>query len=326
MRFTRKHFLFLLPLLLLAQGALLASKIVRVGVYHNPPLSFVDDEGLPQGFVIDILNDIARTEGWILEFTFCEWNECLLALEDGEIDLLAPIAFSEERAERFNFSEETIITNWGQVYVQSGETDISILDLDGRKIALLEGDIHASAFQYTLEEFEIDAEFLYFNEYTNLMHAIESEEAFGGVVNHLFAIQYAHQYDVQQSSIIFNPIEIRFAATKGKHEELLSQLDTQVSALKNDANSLYYSALSTWLYKEREGVSKQVLWIVGGALLFLGILLGINHFLRAQIRRRTADLMQNKEELALIMDHIPSMVSYLDTDLRYIYVDQSYAD
>ncbi|MBT7189237.1 MAG: PAS domain S-box protein [Anaerolineae bacterium] len=324
--FTRKHFLFLLPLLLFVQGAVLASKVIRVGVYHNPPLSFVDDEGLPQGFVIDILNDIARTEGWILEFTPCEWNECLLALEEGEINLLAPIAFSEERAKRFDFSEETLITNWGQVYVQSGETDISVLDLDGRKIALLEGDIHASVFQYTLDEFDIDAEFLYFDEYADVMLAIESEEAFGGVVNHLFSMQHAYQYNAQQSSIIFNPIEVRFAATKGEHEALLSQIDNQVSELKNDANSLYYKALSTWLHKEENVPSKQIFWVTGGALLFLGILLSINCFLRAQIERQTSDLAQSKEELALIMDHIPSMVSYLDTDLRYIYADQSYAD
>ncbi|MCP4140020.1 MAG: PAS domain S-box protein [Chloroflexi bacterium] len=326
MRFTRRYLLFLLPLLLLVRGALLASKIVRVGVYHNPPLSFVDEEGLPQGFVIDILNDIARNEAWVLEFVSCEWSECLLALEAGEIDLLAPIAFSEERAERFDFSEETIITNWGQVYVQSDNIDISIVDLAGKKIALLEGDIHASVFQFMLDEFGIDAEILYLDTYADIMLATETEEAFAGVVNHLFAIQHAHEYDVQQSSIIFNPVEVRFAATKGKHETLLFKLDSQISALKNDTKSLYYKALSTWLHKESERNTEQFFVIIGGALLFLSILLGINHLLRTQIKKQTAEIVQSKEELALIIDHIPSMVSYLDTDLRYIYVDQSYAD
>ena len=113
MSFKRKYLLFLLPLLFLIQATISSPQTIRVGIYHNPPLSFVDEEGLPQGFVVDLLKEAARQEDWALEFIFCEWDECLRALEGGEIDLLGPIAYSEERAKHYDFSGETLITNWG---------------------------------------------------------------------------------------------------------------------------------------------------------------------------------------------------------------------
>ena len=78
MQIKRKYFLFLLPLLLWMLASDIPSEIIRVGVYHNPPLSSVNDEGVPQGFMLDILNEIAQKEIWELDFVFCEWDECII--------------------------------------------------------------------------------------------------------------------------------------------------------------------------------------------------------------------------------------------------------
>ena len=323
------HFLIfsVLFLSLLLQASYLPLPEVRVGIYHNPPLSFLDDSGVPDGFVIELLKEIAKERGWHLTFVPCEWDACLRALEAGKIDLLAPVAFSEERVKRFDFSEETVITNWGQVYVPRGETDISILDLEGKKIALLKGDIHAAAIQSILDEFEIEAEFLFYDDYAAVMQAVEEGEAFGGVVNHLYALQFEDEYQVARSAIIFNPIEVRFAATKGEGAQLLAQLDQSLRGLKADENSLYYEALNRWFGQAAQigELPRWLFWTGGGTILLVAILLGFAYFLRGKIARQTNALKESEEELALIIDNIPSMVSYLDTDLRYIYADQSYA-
>ncbi len=51
------------------------------------------------------------------------------------------IFVEERRSKRFDFSDERLITNWGQVYVQSGETNISNLDFEGKMIVLQDGGI-----------------------------------------------------------------------------------------------------------------------------------------------------------------------------------------
>lgn len=322
----RKYFLFLLPLMLFLLASTATLDIIRVGIYDNPPLSFVDDEQKPQGFLIDVLERIAEEEGWQLEYHLCEWEACLQALESGEIDLLGPIGYSEERSKRFDFSGETLITNWGQVYVQSGETNISIVDFSGKRIALLVGDIHADVFLSIVDEFDIEIEPVYFDSYLTMLEAIDKKEVYGGVFNHLFAMQHAKKFDVGKSAVIFNPIEVRFATTKGSNGVLLADLDAQLEDLKSDDNSIYYQALDIWLQAEyQEAIPVWLFWLAGIVVFAVFLLGGINHYLRQQVSKQTAKFEKSREELALIMDRIPSMIAFVDCNQRYIYVDESYA-
>jgi len=57
---------------------------VRVGVYENAPLSFVDDQGRADGLVVDLLEAIAAEEGWQVEYVPCE--QVFAAVQRGEAD------------------------------------------------------------------------------------------------------------------------------------------------------------------------------------------------------------------------------------------------
>ena len=323
----RKKILWLLPLLFLLISGTYPAQHIRVGIYNNPPLSFLDEYKRPNGFLIDVLEQIADEQGWHIEYYLCEWEACLQALEAGEIDLLGPIAYSEERSQRFDFSAETLITNWGQVYVQSGETNISIVDFDDRWVALLEGDIHAEAFLSITQQFGIQPKVVYFDNYQGMLEALEKKEVFGAVVNHLFAVQFAQDYAVEKSAVIFNPIEVRFAAPKGRNGTLLASLDAQIAALKADKNSLYYQAMDTWMQTEYVETKPPIglFWVIGIFVFFVGLLLIVNRFLRLQVSKQTAQLEGHRQELELIMDRIPAMIAFVDREQRYIYVDESYA-
>ena len=128
-------------------GLLIASnKTVKVGIYQNKPKAFVNSAGQPQGFFVDILNYIAAKEGWQLDYVASTWEKNLEKLEKAEIDLLLDIAESEERAESFDFNKEIIFSNWAIVYVQKDSKIQSILNLKGKKIAAMKGDISYEDF------------------------------------------------------------------------------------------------------------------------------------------------------------------------------------
>ncbi len=62
------HF-FLLPLLCLgASSAFAEDRVVKVGVYENEPKVFTDTSGRPAAIFIDIIEHIAKKEGWILRY------------------------------------------------------------------------------------------------------------------------------------------------------------------------------------------------------------------------------------------------------------------
>ncbi len=83
-----------------------AAPVVRVGYEQNHPMAGTADNGKAQGIMIDIVEEIARQEGWTLHYAPCIWSKCLEDLENAKIDLLVGIAYTPERAQKFS----TIIT------------------------------------------------------------------------------------------------------------------------------------------------------------------------------------------------------------------------
>ena len=128
---------------LLAAPALLdAATTLRVGTYPNPPLIFRDEQGRPQGIYVDVLEHVARQERWALQYVEGAWDQGPERLRRGEIDLLLAIGYSPERSRQFEFSHELLIENWGQVYAPRNANIQTLLDLTGRRLAVVRGDIY----------------------------------------------------------------------------------------------------------------------------------------------------------------------------------------
>ena len=79
-----------------------SARTVRVGVYDNNPLVFLDAQGVPKGIFIDLLAHVAGRELQHLPDT---WTAFPDRLDSGEIDLQAAITFSEERGKNTTLPE-----------------------------------------------------------------------------------------------------------------------------------------------------------------------------------------------------------------------------
>jgi ABC-type amino acid transport substrate-binding protein len=125
-------------------GRASAGREVRVGLYQNAPKVYTAEDGQPAGLFVELIDAAARAEGWRLNHVPCEWKACLEQLERGEIDLMPDVAFSAERAERFDFGRVSVANSWSQIY---GDPDLAIqtlVDLADRRIAVLRGGIQES--------------------------------------------------------------------------------------------------------------------------------------------------------------------------------------
>ena len=83
--------------------------------------------------------------GWFLVCILVHYGSTRW-LEEGKIDVLAAIAYSDERNKQFDFNSETVVMNWGQVYVPEISEIKSFVDLNGKKMAVLKGDIYYHFF------------------------------------------------------------------------------------------------------------------------------------------------------------------------------------
>ena len=294
-----EYLIFCAILLVFIPGVLLATnKTVKVGIYKNKPKVFVDSAGEPQGFFIDILNYIASKEGWQLDYVTSTWEKNLEKLEKAEIDLLLDIAKSEGRAESFDFNNEIIFSNWAIVYVQEDSKTQSILDLKGKNIAAMKGDISYEDFSRNMENLGIYGKFVEVDEFSDVFKSIAQEKVDAGIISRLYGLQLEKNYDVKRSTIICCPRNLYFAVPKNKNQDLIKKIDQHLHRLKRDDQSIYYKSLIKWI----EGISpwKFPVWLVwfliaaGGmlAVFAAGIVV-----LKKQVNRRTSELSKKNREL-----------------------------
>ena len=233
--------LILMFLWLLPMGV--AAETLQVGVYQNPPLTMYDSDGQVSGLFPDLLERIAEEKGWQLEYITGSWSDCLSGLENGTIDVLPAIAFTPERAQLYDFTEQTILSNWGQIYLKKGTHAESILQLDGKTVAVKHRDVYFQGGHHDLSQlarnFNININYVELEGYREAFEALSSGTVDAALVNRIFGAQNYDKYEVVESSILLSPIEVRLAFSAG-HLLFRDDVDAVLTSWKADHSSPYF--------------------------------------------------------------------------------------
>jgi PAS domain S-box-containing protein len=271
---------------------------VRVGIYQNEPVYFLSKEGVPSGIFADTLLEIARHAKWELEFVSGSWDEVFTGLKTGKIDLLPAVAFSEARSSLVEYSKATLLTNWGQIYVNEADSLQSIADLQGKKIALLKHDTHNIAFHKFMSGFGFAFTPVEFDSYDEIFKATANRTADGGVVNRFFGSSQKFKYQIKETPIIFNPIQMRFALSKGDPMLLLETLDKNIAELLKNKNSIYYESIYNWL--EKREIKHIPTWIkYSFAIIIIGLFTSFlaTLYLKSKVNKKTSELLSRNVDL-----------------------------
>ena len=117
------------------------SQIIRVGSFEDT-FDYVDKNGVRRGYGYELMQALAGYTGWKFEYVKCDWSNCFDKLENGEIDIMGDISYTDERALRMLFSDEAMGEEKYILYADLSNTDIGMSDfksLDGKRIGVLMG-------------------------------------------------------------------------------------------------------------------------------------------------------------------------------------------
>lgn len=226
-----------------------SGKTVRVGVYENKPLIFKDVHGNVSGIVPDVLLHIATEEKWDIHWEHATWNQSLKNLQNEKIELQTVIGFSEKRNDIYDFTKTSLIENWGVIYVKQQNSDLLIDGLKDKKVAVLVQDIYYKAFQNEVEQKGVAYTAVMVKDYNHAFQLLAAGEVDAAIVNRIFGIMNEDKYGVHKTTIIFSPIDIKFAVKKGVNADILERIDHHMARLKVDKTSLYYKSLDRWFSK-----------------------------------------------------------------------------
>ena len=116
-------------------------KVVRVGSFEDT-FNYVNEKGARKGYGYELLETLSGYTGWQFEYATCDWSDCFEKLENGEIDIMGAISYTEDRAEEMLFSDEPMGEEKYYLYADLSRADISASDyktLNGKKVGVLMG-------------------------------------------------------------------------------------------------------------------------------------------------------------------------------------------
>lgn len=298
--------------------------IIRVGIFPFEPFNFMDHNGVAQGINADLLREIVKDEKWKIDFIAGSWAECLERLQKQEIDLMVSVAYSPERAEIMDYTYESVIELWGQVFVRAEGKSYNINDLSGLKIAVMRKDISGGNFIQTAEKLGVQCDIKEYATHADVFTAVQNKEVDAGVAPQHFGLRHARAYNLVGSTILFSPFSIYFASKKGTQHELLSHIDAHLSKWKRDKDSFYYANLNDWLGNLVPGrhipvwLTYSLIVAIFSVLLFSGFVL----LLKKTIRRKTEELRASETRYRELVENANSIILRMDREGRIIFFNE----
>ena len=114
---------------------------IRVGSFEDT-FNYVDKNGVRRGYGYELMQALAGYTGWKFEYVKCDWSNCLDKLENGEIDIMGGISYTDERAQKMLFSDEAMGEEKYILYADLSNIDNGTSDfkfMDGKRIGVLIG-------------------------------------------------------------------------------------------------------------------------------------------------------------------------------------------
>lgn len=115
------------------------NKVIKVGAVPDGfPHTFMEDEEL-KGFNVDVFHAVFEHLGYEVEWVLTDWNGVLANLESGKVDTAINFAATEERAEKYNFTDPYYSSKAAIATAKDNANIQSLDDLEGKQLASMMG-------------------------------------------------------------------------------------------------------------------------------------------------------------------------------------------
>ena len=295
------------------------TKTVRVGYYENEVFEEGAQDGtVKTGYAYEYYRKLSEYTGWKYEYVYGGFGELYQMLLDGEVDLLAGLAWREERASLIGYPKN--IMGHESYYLVKHESDVAVTadpaTLNGRRIGVLESAMVGVLEQY-LKDNHVKAEVITYADHVQLFNAFDAGEL------DILAAESdgAHGREHAEVLTVFGTSDYYLCANKNR-QDLLDELNTAQAMLAAEEPN-YLNSLSARYYPvsvtARAFSQAERDWMSSHDTLRIGYLENYLPY---------CDKDGHGEVTGIIRDMIPRIMSSLDMqDKKVVYTGyQSYDD
>ena len=208
-----------------------------------PPYEFLDKNGQPAGYNVDLTRAIASHLGLTVDIRLKPWAEIRADLAKNKIDVLQGMVYSSKRDEIFDFSPAHTLISHAIVVRTDSKMPDSLASLSGKSILVQKDDImHDLAIQKGYASQIIPVETA--EKALGLLAADRYDCALVTKVPALYLIKKHGWKNLKVSKASMVELEYCYAAANG-NDVLLAKLSEALTAIK--ASGEYQKIASTWL-------------------------------------------------------------------------------
>ena len=279
-------------------GATGRRSIVVGGDRSYPPYEFLDKDGNPSGYNVELTRAVARVMGLDVEFRLGAWSTVRQALLAGEIDMLQGMSYSAERASTVDFSPPHTIVHHSIFARKGGGKAPTLAELRGKQILVLNDGI----MQEFLVEQKVGARIIPVPTHADVLRTLASGKGDYALMAKLPGLYLIRELGLANLEAVGDPVSAQnycFAVKKG-NRALLARFTEGLAILKNTGE--YQQIHNRWLgVLEPPGLSWRELFrysaivlvplilIIGGTVLW-------SRALQREVVARTSELSREIEE------------------------------
>ena len=209
------------------------------------PFEFQDVNGDFVGIDMDLLEAIAKDQGFNYEVKPLGFNAAVQALESKQVDaVIAGMSITEERAKKFDFSDPYFDSGVIMAVDEDNESVSSYEDLKGERVAVKTGTEGAS-FATSIQD-EYGFEIVTYDESANMYEDVKTGNSIAAFDDYpvlAYGVKQGNGLKIVTEKEAGN--SYGFAVSKGENAELLQMFNTGLTNLR--ASGEYQKILDQYL-------------------------------------------------------------------------------
>ena len=157
------------------------SEVVKVGWYEDS-YHITGKNGNRSGYGYEYEQAVSAYTGWDYDYVTGNWEELLKKLQDGEIDLMSSLSYTDERAKTMLFSDLQMGEEKYYLYADLANSDISASDissLNGQSIAMMENSVQTTQFYDWEKKYNVKTKHVFVNSMDQAMEMFGKHEIQG---------------------------------------------------------------------------------------------------------------------------------------------------
>lgn len=273
---------------------------------NYPPYSYLDSNGVPAGFNVDLAKAVAEVMGYDVQIKLDEWSKTRATLESGGIDAISGMFYSTQREETYAFTSKHSVTN-GDIFTRKDIHLDQIDDLRDQTVVVQSGDIIS---EY-LDQLDININLVEVSTIKEALKLVaDGSYDYAGVLKlpGLYSIKEEGLTELRAQNMDLAPNDYCMAVRKD-NETMLITLNSGLQILK--ATGEYDKIYDRWLgiYEEKTvmTVIEDHQWLLVLISLIIMMLVTTSLILKRMVALRTKKLNEtnislqaNKQQLEVV--------------------------